>query len=89
MRATPGYLGSIESAEKIRGAPTMSAVVWANILLTIPFLIAFIGIPMWLTFRRPETSPDHAGAHAYLRSRSAPAPHQPARNPAERVTTAA
>jgi len=40
----------------------MSAVVWANILLTLPFLVAFIGLPLWLTFRRPETAPDHAEA---------------------------
>jgi hypothetical protein len=49
----------------------MSTVVWANILLTIPFLSAFIAIPLWLTFRSPETSPDHAEARAYLRTRSA------------------
>jgi hypothetical protein len=77
----------------------MSAVVWANILLALPFLAAFIGIPLWLTFRRPETGPDHAEARAYLRARPAfaaamarrpaPEPHQPARNPAHRVTAAA
>ena len=40
----------------------MSAVVWANILLAIPFLLAFIAIPLWLTFSRPQTGPDHAQA---------------------------
>jgi hypothetical protein len=77
----------------------MSAVVWANILLALPFLIAFIGIPLWMTFRRPETAPDHAEARSYLRTRtafaaalarrSAPAAHQPAGNPAQRGNVAA
>jgi len=49
----------------------MSAVVWANILLAIPFLVAFIGAPLWVTFKRPQTSPDHTDAHAYLRTRTA------------------
>jgi hypothetical protein len=49
----------------------MSAVVWANILLAIPFLVAFIGIPLWFTFKRPQTGPDHTEARAYLRTRTA------------------
>jgi hypothetical protein len=49
----------------------MSAVVWGNIVLAIPFLVAFIGIPLWMTFKRPQTGPDHSEAHAYLRTRSA------------------
>jgi hypothetical protein len=64
----------------------MSAVVWANILLALPFLIAFAGIPLWLTVHRPETAPGHAEARAYLRTRSASAA---ARRPAQRVKTAA
>jgi hypothetical protein len=49
----------------------MTAVVWANILLAIPFLAAFIGIPLWMTFKRPQTGPDHTEARAYLRTRTA------------------
>lgn len=48
----------------------MTAVVWANILLAIPFLAAFIGIPLWMTFKRPQTGADHAEARAYLRART-------------------
>jgi hypothetical protein len=66
----------------------MSAVVWANILLTSPFLIAFIGLPLWLTFHRPETASDHAEARAYLRTRSGFAAALPRRQ-AERAKTAA
>jgi hypothetical protein len=49
----------------------MSAVVWANIVLAIPFLAVFIGIPLWMTFKRPQTGPDHTEANAYLRTRTA------------------
>jgi len=49
----------------------MTAVVWANVALAIPFLIAFIGIPLWMTFRRPQTGPDHSQARAYLRAKAA------------------
>jgi hypothetical protein len=77
----------------------MSAAVWANILLAVPFLFAFIGIPLWMTFKRPETAPAHAEAHAYLRTRTAfaeamaqrgnAAAHRPAGDPAHRVNAAA
>ena len=49
----------------------MTAIVWANILLTLPFLIAFIAVPLWWTFRRPPAAPDHSEARAYLRTRTA------------------
>jgi hypothetical protein len=49
----------------------MTAVVWANIALAVPFLLAFIGIPLWMTFRRPQTGSDHSQARAYLRAKAA------------------
>ena len=49
----------------------MTALVITSILLTIPFLVAFIAVPLWLTFRRPDSAPDHSQAHAYLRARQA------------------
>ena len=66
----------------------MSAVVMANILLAIPFLAAFIGVPLWLTFKRPETASDHAEARAYLRARSALAA-TPTNQQAQRIKPAA
>jgi hypothetical protein len=33
--------------------------------------VAFIAVPLWLTFRRPDAAPDHRQAHAYLRARQA------------------
>jgi len=50
---------------------TMTAIVWVNLALAVPFLIAFIGVPLWMTFRTPQTGPGHAQAHAYLRARTA------------------
>ena len=49
----------------------MTAVVWANIALAIPFLLVWIGIPLWMTFRRPQTGADHSQARAYLRAKAA------------------
>lgn len=49
----------------------MTAVVWANVALAIPFLLAFIGVPLWMTFRRPQTGPDHSQARTYLRAEAA------------------
>ena len=66
----------------------MSAIVWANILLTLPFVITFIGLPLWLTFHRPETAPDHTEAHAYLNTRTTVAA-TPAHRQAQPVKIAA
>jgi hypothetical protein len=49
----------------------MTAVVWANVALAIPFLLAFIAVPLWMTFRRPNTGADHSRAHTYLRAKAA------------------
>ena len=49
----------------------MSGVVWANVVLAIPFLIAFIAVPLWMTFRRPNIGADHSQAHSYLRAKAA------------------
>jgi hypothetical protein len=49
----------------------MTAVVWANILLALPFLITFIAVPLWWTFKRPPAGPDHTEARSYLRTRAA------------------
>jgi hypothetical protein len=48
----------------------MTPIVWENIALTVPFIAAFIGVPLWMTFRRPETAPDHAPARAYLTAKA-------------------
>lgn len=49
----------------------MTALVITSILLTIPFLVAFTAVPLWMTFKRPDTAPDHSQAHSYLQARQA------------------
>ena len=70
----------------------MTAVVWANILLAIPFLVTFIAVPLWWTFKRPQTGADHSEARAYLRTRTAFAEaltRRAARTPAQTPTRTA
>ena len=63
--------GGEEPPAATEGSPDMTALVITSILLTIPFLVACIAVPRWLTFRRPDAAPDHSQAHAYLRARQA------------------
>ena len=49
----------------------MTPLVITSILLTIPFLVAFIAVPLWMTFNRPDEAADHSQAHTYLRARQA------------------
>lgn len=65
----------------------MTPVVWANIALVIPFLVAFIGIPLWMTFRFSQAGPDHSDARSYLRYKAALAT-MPARSQHEQRTAA-
>lgn len=45
---------------------TMTPLVWANFPLALLFVLAWVGIPLWMIFKRPDTAPDHSEAHAYL-----------------------
>ncbi len=58
----------------------MNSILWLNIGLTVPFLLAFIGVPLWLTLRHTDASPGHTQARAYLAARrpGIGAPAQPA-----------
>ena len=75
----------------------MTSLVWVNFLLAAAFLLAWVGIPLWLVFKRRETAHDHSQAHAYLAAkdelaraglapvaRAQPARSQPARPQAAR-----
>jgi hypothetical protein len=35
----------------------VTTMVWINVLLAIPFIALWAGIPMWLVLRRPDTKP--------------------------------
>ncbi len=50
----------------------MTTMVWINVLLAIPFIALWAGIPLWLVLRRPDTRPQPAVA-------ALPAQQMPAR----------
>ena len=35
----------------------MTTMVWINVLLAIPFIALWAGVPLWLVLRRPDTRP--------------------------------
>jgi hypothetical protein len=49
----------------------MTSLVWLNIPLAVLVILAIVGIPTWLTFKRPEKGPDYADARAHFRARAA------------------
>ncbi len=44
----------------------MTGIVWLNVPLVVLVFLAIVGIPMWLTFKRPEHHPDYAEARAHF-----------------------
>ncbi|HEY1324708.1 MAG TPA: hypothetical protein VGF32_30895 [Streptosporangiaceae bacterium] len=44
----------------------MTPLVWATIALCAVVFSLIVGIPYWITFARPNHTPDHSEAHAYL-----------------------
>jgi len=67
----------------------VNALVLANFPLAILVMLAIVGIPLWMTFKHPETAPDYSEARAYLGAktglRGVPA-HASARSLAYRAT---
>jgi hypothetical protein len=67
----------------------VNALVLANFPLAILVILAIVGIPLWMTFKRPETAPDYAEARAYFGAqtglRAVPA-YATARSHADRAT---
>ncbi len=39
-------------------------MLWINVMLAIPFVALWAGIPLWLVLRRPDTKPALAAAPA-------------------------
>lgn len=58
----------------------MTAILWANVLLALLFLLAWSGIPLWMVFKHPDTAPDHFEAHVYLAAKAAHAAPGPERD---------
>ena len=50
-------------------------MIWfvLNIPLAVAFFAAWVGIPLWLVIKHPDTPPDHSEAHAYLAAKAAAA----------------
>src|SRR5882757_5302787 len=47
----------------------VTGLVWLNVPLVVLALLAIVGIPMWLTFNRPERHPDYSEARAHFRAK--------------------
>jgi hypothetical protein len=45
----------------------MTTMVWINVLLAVPFIALWAGIPLWLVLRRPDRQPQPAAAVAAVR----------------------
>jgi hypothetical protein len=46
----------------------MTTMVWINVLLAIPFIALWAGIPLWLVLRRPDRQPQPAVATPAVRT---------------------
>jgi hypothetical protein len=51
----------------------MMTMLWINVLLAIPFIALWTGIPMWLVLKRPDTRPKLAPAPAVRTPTQGPA----------------
>ena len=51
----------------------MTPILWANILLVMPFILIWVGVPLWLTVRH-QAAPGFSEAHAYLAAKQRQAP---------------
>ncbi len=48
----------------------MNALVLANFPLAALIFLAIVGIPLWMTFKRRESTPDYAEARAHYRTKA-------------------
>jgi hypothetical protein len=53
----------------------MTTMVWINVLLAIPFIALWAGIPLWLVLRRPDRKPRPAAVRAAVREMPATRVH--------------
>lgn len=44
----------------------MTPLFWANFPLALLFVLVWVGVPLRMIFKRPDTAPDFSEAHAYL-----------------------
>ena len=54
----------------------MTPLVWSNFPLALLFVLAWVGVPLWMIFKRPDTAPT-SRTRAYLAAtRPQPALHR-------------
>ncbi len=53
----------------------MTGAVLANFPIIALIVAAWVGVPLWLTFKRPHKHPDYAEARAYFAAKAAAEPH--------------
>ncbi len=53
----------------------MTGIVWLNWPLIALIFAGIVGIPLWLTFKRPHACPDYAEARAHYRAKDAAEAH--------------
>ncbi len=49
----------------------MSGAVTANWPIALLIIVAIVGVPLWLTFRRKHVRPDYRDAHAHYEAKDA------------------
>jgi hypothetical protein len=47
----------------------MSGAVIANWPIALLIIVAIVGVPLWLTFRRKHVRPDYRDAHAHFEAK--------------------
>ena len=53
----------------------MTGAVIANFPIIALIVLGIVGVPLWMTFKRPDEHPDYAEARAYFRAKAAAEPH--------------
>jgi hypothetical protein len=53
----------------------MTTMVWINVLLAVPFMALWAGVPLWLVLRRPDTRPALVAAAPAVRPVPGPRVH--------------
>jgi hypothetical protein len=49
---------------------SVTGLVWLNVPLICLVVVAIVGIPLWLTFKRPESHPDYGEARAHFAAKA-------------------
>jgi hypothetical protein len=53
----------------------MTTMVWINVLLAVPFMALWAGVPLWLVLRRQDTRPALVAAAPAVRPVPEPRVH--------------